>query len=232
MTYALVFGSLSAYLAALAVLLRGPCWLLLWPALSFGLVGAAFAGLGPGVFGKRADGRLAGWAVALLLPYLALTWALWHLLRLTGREPCCHEVAPGVWVGRRAFARELPGGVSLVVDLTAEFPEPRAVTAGRGYLCLPTLDSAAPDPVGFAALLAKLKDHPGPVYIHCASGHGRSATVAGALLLARGRAAEPREAERLLRQVRPGIRLNKAQRALLRDYLDHQPKPEPHPAPS
>src|SRR5947209_17823719 len=64
---------------------------------------------------------------------------------MTGREPCCPEVVPGIWVGRRAYARELPPDITLVVDLTAEFPEPRAVRAGRSYVCLPTLDATAPD---------------------------------------------------------------------------------------
>ncbi len=215
MVYALVFVLFGVYLTALAALLGGAGWLLLWPALAFGLVGAGFAGLRPGVFGKRADGRLAAWAVLLLLPYLALTWALWHLLRLFSREPCCHEVSPGVWVGRRALARELPAGVSLVVDLTAEFPEPRAVVRGRSYLCLPTLDTAAPERAAFVSLIERLKGHAGGIYVHCASGHGRSATVVAGLLLARGLARDVREAEQVLRRARPGVRLKKAQRALL-----------------
>jgi protein-tyrosine phosphatase len=214
MKYAVVFGLLGGYLIVLAALLGGAGWLLAWPGASFLLVGAAFAGLGARVFGKRPSGRLAWWSVALL-PYLALTWVLWHLLRLTSREACCHEVAPGVWVGRRALPREVPAGVTLVVDLTAELPEPRGVLSGRSYICLPTLDTMAPDCEAFAALVARLKDHTGGVYIHCASGHGRSATVAAALLIARGLACDAREAEQMLRRVRPGVRLKKAQRALL-----------------
>ena len=57
----------------------------------------------------------------MLLPYLALTWFAWHLRRLVSRQPCCHEVAPGLWLGRRPLAREVPAGVVLLVDLTAEF---------------------------------------------------------------------------------------------------------------
>jgi protein-tyrosine phosphatase len=227
MKYALVFGLFGVYLAVLGVLLGGAGWLLLWPALAFGLVGAGFAGLGPRVFGKRANGRLAAWAVLLLLPYLALTWVVWHLLRLLSREPCCHEVAPGVWVGRRALARELPEGVSLVVDLTAEFPEPRGVLRGRSYLCLPTLDTTAPEQAAFVSLIERLKGHAGGIYVHCASGHGRSATVAAGLLLARGLARDAREAEQILRRARPGIRLKKAQRALLQGCWGAPPAPCP-----
>jgi protein-tyrosine phosphatase len=190
-------------------------WLLLWPALSFGLVAAAYAGAGPRVFGKRPDGRLAPWAVLLLLPYLALTWSLWHLVRLVSRESCCHEIIPGVWLGRRALGHELPAGIGLIVDLTAEFPRAAAATAGREYVCLPTLDATAPGEAAFRELVQRLNAWPGPVYVHCAIGHGRSATVVAGLLLARGLAADARQAEAAVRKVRPGVRLNRAQRALL-----------------
>jgi protein-tyrosine phosphatase len=103
-----------------------------------------------------------------------------------------------------------------VVDLTAEFFAARGVRSGRDYLALPTLDGTAPDEVRFRTLLASLADHPGPVYIHCAAGYGRSALLAAALLLARGLAADARQAEARLREVRPGVRLKPPQRRLLR----------------
>src|SRR5919202_869647 len=131
MKYTVVFGILGIYVGVTAFLVQGLGWLLLWPGFSFLLLASAYAGLGPRVYGKRADGRMAWWAVLLLLPYLLLTWAAWHLQRALGREGCCHEVAPGLWLGRRAFVRELPPGVNLVVDLTAEFPAARGITQGR-----------------------------------------------------------------------------------------------------
>jgi protein-tyrosine phosphatase len=190
-------------------------WLLLWPAVSFALVAAAYGGAGPRVFGKRPNGTLAAWAVGLLLPYLGLTWLLWHLLRLLSRERCCHEIVPGVWLGRRALNHELPAGIELIVDLTAEFPRPPGPAAGRAYVCLPTLDATAPGEEGFRELVRRLTAWPSPVYVHCAAGHGRSATVVAGLLLARGLAADARQAEATLRRIRPGVRLNRAQRALL-----------------
>ena len=225
MKYVVVFTLFALYLAGLAVLLEGWGWLLLWPALAFALVAAGYAGLGPGVFGKRGDGRLAWWAVLALLPYLLLAWTVWHLQRLLGREPCCHEVAPGVWLGRRPLGHEVPAGVVLVVDLTAEFFAARGVRAGRDYLVLPTLDGTAPDEARFRAVLAQLTGHAGPVYIHCAAGHGRSALLAAALLLARGLAADELQAEMLLRQARRGVRLKPAQRLLLRRLVAERPPP-------
>jgi protein-tyrosine phosphatase len=216
MKYAVVFSLLALYLAVLAAVLGEGYWLLLWPALSFALVAAGYAGLGPGVFGKRDDGRLAWWAVVVLLPYLLFTWVVWHLHRWLSRQACCHEVASGVWLGRRPLRREVPAGVGLVVDLTAEFFVARGVRAGRDYLALPTLDGTAPDEDRCRAVLARLAEHPGPVYIHCAAGHGRSALLAAAVLLARGLAADERQAEAHLRQVRRGVRLKPVQRRLLR----------------
>src|SRR5262249_22369715 len=146
-------------------------------------------------------------------------WVLWHLRRLTDREPCCHEVAPGVWLGRRPLAHELPAAVVLVVDLTAELPPARGVRRGREYLALPTLDSFVPAEGPFRALLEQIVPYPGPIYLHCAQGHGRSAMVAAALLVRRGLAANANEAEARLRQVRRGVRLAPVQRALLRRTL-------------
>jgi protein-tyrosine phosphatase len=229
MKYAFVFGLLGVYLVGLAAVLGGWGWLLAWPGASLLLVAAAFAGLGPRVFGKRLDGSVAWWALLALLPYLLLTWLLWQLLRLTSKEPCCHEVVTGIWVGRRAYARELPADISMVVDLTAEFPEPRGVRKGRSYVCLPTLDTTAPAAAALREVVRRVDEHSGNVYIHCASGHGRSATVAAALLLARGLATDVAQAESLLRSRRPGIRLTRVQRVLLereqRDAAGNRPPP-------
>ncbi len=225
MKYVIVFGLFALYLAGLAVLLEGWAWLLLWPALSFAVVAAGYAGLGPRIFGKGSDGRLAWWAVVVLLPYLLLTWTLWHLHRRVRRAPPCHEVAPGVWLGRRPLHHELPADVVLVVDLTAEFFAARRVRDGRDYLVLPTLDGTAPDEQRVREVVARLREHAGAVYIHCAAGHGRSALVAAALLLARGLAADDRQAEALLRRVRPGVRLTPPQRRLLRQLVERKEEP-------
>ena len=96
--------------------------LLAWPAVSFGVVALAYAGLGPWPFGKRASGRMHPVATVVLAPYLVVAWLVLLLLRL-GREAGHHEVRPRLFLGRRPLrASELPEGVSLIVDLTSEFP--------------------------------------------------------------------------------------------------------------
>lgn len=213
MRYGLIFLLFGVYLACTAWAYGGLGRLLLWPAFSFSLVGAAYAGLGPGIFGKRTNGTLAWWAMLALLPYLVLNWLVWFLTRFTS-EDCWNRVVPGIYLGRRAYARELPADISLVVDLTAEFPEPAGVRRGRTYLTLPTLDDCPPDENAFRELVAKVVAWPGSAYIHCALGHGRSATIVAAVLLARGLAQDINAAEQLLRQARPGIRLKSRQKQL------------------
>lgn len=219
MKYAVALPVLGFTLLLLGWRLGGGAgaWLLAWTGASFGAVGAGYAGLGPRVLGKRPNGTLAWPNVVALLPYFALTWGLWHVQRLLGREPNWAEVAPGLWLGRRPVgAHELPPGVVLVADLTSEFGAARNVRRLAAYRCLPTLDAAPPpDSRAFDDLVRALAASPGPVYVHCALGHGRSALVVAAVLLARGLAKDANEAEAQVKAARPGVGLNKAQRAFL-----------------
>jgi protein-tyrosine phosphatase len=215
MKYVVAFGFLAACLFGIAIHQGGPCWLALWPGTSSLLLAAAYAGLGPGVFGKRNDGTMAWWAVVLMLPYLLMTWGLWHVLRLVEREECCQLVAPGIWLGRRALAHELPENIDLIVDLTAEFFEVRGIIEGRTYLCLPTLDASVPDDAAFKELIEKVVAWPGSAYVHCASGHGRSATLVAVVLIRKGLAKDTDDAVRRIKAVRPSIGLVKQQRLLV-----------------
>ncbi|MEO7902575.1 MAG: dual specificity protein phosphatase family protein [Capsulimonas sp.] len=201
-------------------------WLLAWSGLSWLLVGAAYQPIGPRVFGKRVDGTMAGVNVALLLPYLAVTWGLWEIQKRLSREERSHEIVKGLWLGRRCSESELPPGTMLVADLTAEFGEPRKVRTGRGYICLPTMDAAAPSLPEFERMVSAITACPGAVYVHCALGHGRSATVVAAALIARADAASVEEAIQKTKTARPGIEINAAQRDLLDRWVSSRPSPE------
>jgi protein-tyrosine phosphatase len=202
-------GSVAAALGATAFV---P---LAWPALSFAVVGLAYAGLGARAFGKTARGGRHPVATVALAPYLFLAWIVLLALRLRD-EPAGHEIRPRLWVGRRPLrASELPAGVSLIVDLTSEFPglRPKDVE----YTCLPTLDGSAPQDVEAArALVERIRAHDGVVYVHCAAGHGRSVAIVASVLVAEGRAANVEEAVATIRSVRPGAGLSRSQRALVR----------------
>lgn len=215
MRYGPLFLVLAASVACLGVLIGGPGLVLLWPALSFAIVGMTYLRRRPDMLGKRADGTHAPHAIALLAPYLVLAWSIWCLERALRREDACNEVAPGLWVGRRPLVHEIPASVRVVVDLAAELPGSARVRRREGYVVIPLLDGAAPAAETLRVLIERLRDEEG-ILVHCASGHGRSATVAAALLIARGHASDVDAAEAQMRVRRPGIRLNAAQREIVR----------------
>jgi protein-tyrosine phosphatase len=223
MKYGILFLLLGGLLGYYGVLLGGWGWFLFWPAASFSVVALGYLGLGARVFGKRADGTIAGFTLLVLFPYFLYTWTTWHLSRLLRNEDCYNEVSPGLYVGRRALAGELPTDVRAVADLTAEFPEPREVREGRHYMCLPTLDASVADGAEFRELVEEVLRAPGPVYVHCAEGHGRSGTVAAAVLLTKGLASDVEDAVAQLRKARPGVRLNGQQLALVTDVYRELP---------
>lgn len=220
MKYALFFLLIAVQFFVEAALFGGHFWILVWPGVSFGLVGLAYLGLGPGVFGKRADGRISWFALLLLLPYLLLTWLTWHLVRLMSREDCHNEVAPGILVGRRPLPGELPPEVTHLVDLTAEFSEHAMVRAGRKYVAAPMLDAGIASESAFRQLVQMIAAWPGPVYIHCAQGHGRTGTVAAAVLVAKGIHSTPEAAVAALQRVRPKLALNRSQLSFIRHICE------------
>ncbi len=214
--FGILFLIVSGVFAYYGYLIGGWGWLLWWPALSFLTVACGYLGLEAKIFGKRTDGTIAWHVLPYLLPYLLYTWAIWHLSRILRREDCYNEISPGIYIGRRVLAYELPQHVKAIVDLTAEFPEPAGVRIGRQYLCLPTLDAGVPTDSEFKALLDTVMRISEPMYIHCAEGHGRSGTLAAAVLLLKGLAKDVEEAVIKLQAMRPAIRLKEKQKALVR----------------
>jgi hypothetical protein len=215
MKYGFVFLLVVAIAVVEIYLIGGWAWLLLWPALAFALLAAAYFGVGPRLLGKRSDGTMSPVAVLAMLPFFAFLWMLWRVQRLLSKEPAYHEIAPGLWLGRRLLPREMPQGCQRVVDLTAEFIEPAGVRAGFIYHGLPTLDAAVPSLDALCDLAKHIASTPTPTLVHCASGHGRSALFVACVLLARGDAHSPDEAIARLKAMRPGVGLSVAQRKML-----------------
>lgn len=207
---------LGLVLIACAIALGGAAWILAWPAIAVLAVGLGYLGLGPGVFGKRADGSLELARAAILFPYHLVAWLRVRWDAFLRREDPWNLIAPGVYLGRIVYRpSDLPPAVRVIVDLTSEFAIPNAVREGRAYHCLPALDASVPDYDRFARLARALRDEPGPIYVHCAAGHGRSASFAAALLIARGLARDVGEAEASLRSSRPLVHLHRGQRAMV-----------------
>jgi len=176
---------------------------LAWSALGCLAVGGAYALNRPGVYGKR-DGVIPAGRALLLGPFLLAFWAAWGLRNLLRPQPRYHLVSPGLWVGARVPAAELPPGVDVVVDLTSELWEPRAIRQMPGYYGFPVLDGFHPrDEEAFLELVAEVAAAPGSIYVHCESGRGRAPTMAALLLLARGVVDSPEAALELVQKRRP-----------------------------
>ena len=217
--YAVTFTILAGALIWTAIINGGLAWILMWLALSFLIVAAAYGGVGSIVFGKRSDGTRSLWAMVCLFPYLVLLWVIWSVRRQVGHEPCCTQIVPGVWLGRRPYEYELPPQTACVVDLACEFAAAKGVTTKRDYISLPTLDTLIPAETDFLTALKRASTHSGEIYVHCALGHGRSAMFVAAILLDRGIVQTPAEAVQIIQKTRPAIRLSRQQLDFLEWYL-------------
>lgn len=203
---ALLIGAVALLAGVLAALQPAGAIAYGWIATSFWLVAAAYAFDRADLFGKGRWWRIP--SLGVLLPFLLFTWLAWLVGRRRSRP--ADEIVPGVWLA--SWPLRLPAGIERVVDLTAEFPRPPG-TRDLDYRLVATLDKTAPMTAPAAQVVAALIAEPRPTVVHCAMGHGRSATVVAAYLIARGDAADVAQAVALMRAARPNVGLSPAQRA-------------------
>src|SRR5690606_23922190 len=115
-------------------------------------------------------------------PYHAMNYVSLAAFRLFARKRPFHEISPGLFLGCRLFpadeAKMTNLNIRSVLDLTSEFSEAGFLRRVPSYLCIPLLDTGAPSitelNAGIQFIQSRLRQ--GPVYVHCALGHGRSAT--------------------------------------------------------
>jgi protein-tyrosine phosphatase len=218
MKYAILFGLCSILLGFLGWRLSWYGWWLIWYSIDFFLLSIAYQKDSVKIFGKRSDGKMSFFSIALLLPTLLFLWTIWHVRRSILKEQYSHEILPGIWLGGRAFANEIPDNISLIVDLTTEFIEPYDVIAQKTYICIPTLDASVPSDERFFEIVSTICTWQGNVYLHCALGRGRSATVAAGILLAKGIVDDVDRAKTLLQNIRPGVDFSVSQKQLLERF--------------
>jgi Dual specificity phosphatase, catalytic domain len=201
MRFMLVFGLLGMFLAALAVRLardaHGAWWWLVGTESYFASCFLAVAA----IYGLRTVGlsvediprRSIGSFIlrAVLLPYLALGGATLYFARWFDSEGLLNPVVPGLCIGRLPFlwerTRVRDAGVQAVMNLCWEFPRLSSVDRDSGLEAahVPILDGSAPTERQFqAAVEVVMRWHATGrcVLIHCAQGHGRTATIAAAVL--------------------------------------------------
>ena len=189
--------------ATVARVLGSMGYWLLWPAISLGLVAAAYALLGVGAFQKDGEGRCSWAAWLLFLPYRPGAWInarLW-----TRHDPPAVHVADGVWIGRMPLAHEIAAlPTRCVVDLCAELPVPRGLEVVRAH---PALDLVPVDRAVLEQAAASIEAlrRDGQVLVVCALGYGRSAAAIAAWLLLSGRAADAAQAVAMVRAAKPRI---------------------------
>jgi protein-tyrosine phosphatase len=217
----MLYGGGALLFLALAVWLAPEGLILVWPGMSLSIVGGGYLGLGPGVFCKK-NGRLILTARLLLGPYLLGL----YLRRLTEwpRGYTDDQIMPGLRLGRTVNHAEalilIESGITSVLDLTCEHNEAEPLRS-LDYRNIQMLDLVLPDLelIHQAVTLVLDRVQRGVLYLHCALGHGRSAIVAAACLLATDRNLGIDNACDVVRSARPGAKLRPRERALLAQYL-------------
>ena len=192
--------------------------------LSFFIVALGYAALGPRVFSKRNDGHIPFWSYLLHWPYFVFNWVTFTLFQFANKNLPYYQVSENLFVGRMPTFVDKPKieeiGISNVLDLTCEFPEPDFLRKAPIYLCLPVMDTEAPT-------LSQLEESvewinksvlSGSTFVHCAFGHGRSVTFVIGYLLRKDPALTVEEAINRLRDKSQKIQLTKEQMERLHQF--------------
>lgn len=193
-------------------------------AIAFTGVGLAYAFIGPRAFLKRDNGQLHPLSCLVYWPYHFLNWLSLAGFRRSIQENAFDRIDENIYLGCRLSPRDLPTIQELkfaaVLDLTCEFSELKELRS-LNYRCIPLLDTTSPsrEELIDGAQWIKQQAQNGPVYIHCALGHGRSATFVVAYLLVSGQFSTPGQAIEFVKTLRPRIGLHPVQMAILDTFM-------------
>ncbi|PIN14869.1 Phosphoprotein phosphatase [Handroanthus impetiginosus] len=175
----------------------------------------------PMLLGKGSDGTFPIWSLIMFSPYLYFVRAFSALRRFTSGETPYTEICEGLYVGGWPYSPDkMPPGNPAIIDCTCELPRKKELS-GHAYLCIPTWDTRAPQPSEIETAVnwaCRKRAQKSPIFIHCAYGHGRSVAVMCALLVALGLAEDWKNAEKMIKEKRPSIRLNAFHRGALEEW--------------
>ena len=209
----------GALVLILGYLLRPWGWLLAWPAFTCVVVAVGYWRGWSGVF-RKTEGRLSVATRWVMFPYL-LTDRIARSYLLRSSKPWV-RAAPRLVIGRRLTNRQArrliaDEQITAVLDLTVECSECRELRQ-LPYRNIQVLDLTLPTREQFGEAIRFIREHAveGTVYVHCALGYSRAASVVIGYLVSEGIAPNVDRATEMLRRVRPQITLNRQFPARLR----------------
>lgn len=143
---------------------------------------------------------------------------MWRLQIQVSDEPPFHKIENlDIWVGRRLLPKEMPEEIDMIIDLTSEFPK---IDSTKSYINIPLLDGINPPRSivkSVKQVAEKIKKEKLKIYIHCAQGHGRTATFTSLLLVELGLAENPLGGYEKVREARPKAKVSSSQKRFLEE---------------
>ena len=190
-------------------------FLMRWGAISCLVLSSAyFFGKPLWVMGRTAAGvKCPQWYLLFLflnLPFLSVCWLVWLVRNVIIRKDAVSQIGEtGISISRWPVFDVPLKSYDLVIDMTAEMP--KLYRTRDRYILLPNLDGV---PLTDWHLPCEI-ERGTSLLVHCAQGYGRSAVMAGMLLLKLGYVSSGEEAVALLKKYRKDIRLTKEQQEQL-----------------
>lgn len=234
MHFALAFGLLGSVLIAFAAYSAAHANCAGWLAVGVEIELAACLLALAAVYAARAAGvsvedrlRRPAWSLlsgAVLLPYFALGLLSLYVARWFDREGLFNPVAPGLYLGRLPFPSERAWiratAITAVLNLCWEFPQVSGMEREPGIATAHVLilDGSPPTAQQFRQAVTwaeQWRTEGRCARVHCAQGHGRTATIAAAILLKCGLTSDVDEALATIRAARPGARPSRREREAL-----------------
>lgn len=232
--FACAFGLLGLIcsISSISLYLSSTCnaWILvlLWPAFVCLSIASSYSSCGNGgqlgvkLIGKsKKTGEIPFLRIVILFPYFMLAWGWWYFrqtILLRGKENPYDLVSKDIYVGRYPlwYPKEFPQTVKHVIDVTGEFPGIQEIQFNRTYLCCRGMDMQLPSKEDLATIAIEASKLEGEIYIHCANGHGRSASLAALIMVLRGNVTNVEEAFTVMQKARPKVYIHSEQMKVLK----------------
>jgi len=197
---------------------------IIYTAIAFIGVGYALVRDLPNIFLKNATGTLELKSYLIFWPYFTLNVITLYLFRIFSQENRLDEIVPNLYMGGRLLMVDSKYfaslGIKSTLDLTSEFREIGFIRTGQNYLCIPILDTRYPtlNQLDEAISWISTRMLDGPVFVHCALGHGRSATVVAGFLIKYGIVNNVDGAIEFIKATRIGVSLHPKQIKVLQQF--------------